>query len=157
MADQHLQHQLGIDDLIDALGARLRWQGAHADLSTYWSRRYGLLCDALQLDPDPFNDVGDERCDPGVLWVLRHAAVGLWEPPNPFSGFIEGTDAVVELRRTFAPDIGDLGELHARTFRSIARACLLTLDPTLHRRTCPASILTDGGISPTPPDSDDYW
>jgi len=150
------QTDLDVDDLIDALGARLRWANAHPDLRDYWSQRYDVLCTALGLD----TDVIDGRTgwdDDLVRRVLRDAAESTLTPPNPFGGILEGGAVLLPIYRAVSSDLDDLAERHVAVNRRIARGCLLLLSPELERRTCSLQVLRDAGLEPTPPDPGLYW
>ncbi len=148
--------ELGGDDLIDALANRLRWANAHEDLRDYWTRRFEVLCRSLSLDPTTVDQhVGDDK--DVVRRVLRSAATGLIDPPNPFRGILEGGELLAPIYREVSPALGELARMNTAVNRQIARACLLALAPELEHRTCPTQVLIDADLDLVPPDPDLYW
>lgn len=148
---------LGIDDLIDALGTRLRWRNAHPELRDYWDRRFTILCAVLDVPVNLIELAEGNTATAGLGMLLERAARGVVDPPDPFSGFLEASPPVVALYQRFAPDLDELRRTHTNSCRALARACLLVLVPDLEDRACPATVLTEGGVSHLPPDPHDYF
>src|SRR5206468_857006 len=92
----------------------------------------------------------------GLQTLLSQAALGAVQPPNPFSGFVEAGPAVNQIYRRYAAELDELAERTAEVQRAIASACLASLFPGIENRTCPATVLTGGGIDTAPPDPLDY-
>lgn len=155
-AGLHGERLLDIDDFVEALGNRRRFEEALPDLRDYWARRCALIAEAFGiaalLNPsDPVHwGFG------GVSWILEAAALGSVTSPSPFSGVIEASTETVELYERFSPAIHNLEDANRRVHQAVARACLEKLFPGIADRTCPETVLIQGGIATAPPDPSDF-
>jgi len=150
------ERRLDIDDFVEALGNRQRFEKAMPDLRNYWARRCTLIAEELGiaelLSPSDPMHWGSG----GVSCILEAAALGSVTSPSPFDGVIEASTEMVDLYQEFAPAIRDLEANNRHLHQSVARACLEKLFPGIEGRTCPEAILSQGGIAVAPPDPSDY-
>jgi hypothetical protein len=144
--------ELGLDDLIRAIGAAERYAGAHEDLASYWKSRREALETALALPGGGVETI--------ALQALLRVAACQADPDtshSPFAGMLEATPIIHELYGRFGEEFRSLDEQHRAANLEVARAALLAIDPGLAERTCPVSVLARAGLSAVPPDPLDYW
>ena len=157
MTDQSNGGTLDASDLVEAIGERARWRGAHPDLRDYWAGRCQILLVGLGAEAE--TETGDDRSQPNtssVRWLLEAAALASVESASPFDGIFEASEPVMAIHRQFSRVLSDLGRRHREVNQAIALACLSALSPGIADRSCELSILAGAGLDPTPPDPDHY-
>ncbi|PXW31312.1 UNVERIFIED_CONTAM: hypothetical protein DES50_10578 [Williamsia faeni] len=152
----------GLDDLVNAYIQKRQPPGGE---EVYWAQLADSLGPLLtfapvdrplklfRVDPDRSKDsFRDEMLDR----FIEDALNALSPTPNPFSGFLEAPDWVIELSQTSGREINDAQEALQAAVAGMIRKVLVMRWPGIETRTVSWATLKAEGIDRDPPDPPDW-
>ena len=148
--DDLIEDELGVGDLVIALGRSLGLEHAQHDLSAYWKLRLQLLGQALGLPPEwpddrqigpIFKRLAQEATRPGVL-----AGIIEYDPRN----------GVGDVIAAHATKIAEAEAIVRQRVVSMAVDLIINRWPELESKTVPIATLVNLGLPAEVPDPIDY-
>lgn len=148
--DDLIEDELGVGDLVVALGQSLRFEHAQNDLSTYWKLRLRLLGEAFGLPADWPND---RQVGPILKRLVQEAT-----RPGLLAGILEydPKDGVGGVLAAHATKIAEAEAIVRQRAISMAVDLVINRWRDLKSKTVPIGTLVELGLPAEAPDPIDY-